>query len=122
MNRIIPLSQAQAGQVLGEAASADGQVLLAAGTTVTQGHLDMLATRGVRTLAIAVPAEHHAAINTKLVLATDRLLRPRFVRTDLQHPAMKEIYRLALMRRLHLLARGVGHNDRTTGNDPSHAG
>lgn len=100
MNRIIPLSAAQAGLVLGEAASADGQVLLSAGTTLTAGHLAMLANRGVRSLAIAVPQENRAPIETKLVLAMDREQRPRFVRTDLNHQAVKEIYRLALMRRI----------------------
>ncbi len=102
MNRIIPLALAQVGLVLGEPATADGQVLLAAGATLTQAHLKMLATRGVRSLAIAVAKEQRAPIDTKLVLATDRVLRPRFARTDLQHPAMKEIYRLALMRRIQL--------------------
>lgn len=100
MNRIIPLSAAQAGLVLGEPASADGQVLLAAGTALTAGHLAMLANRGVRSLAIAVAQEARAPIETKLVLAMDRQQRPRFVRTDLAHPAMKEIYRVALMRRI----------------------
>ena len=100
MNRISPISLAQPGLVLGEAASADGQVLLAEGTTLTQAHLGMLTARGVRSLAVAVAKEQRAPIGTKLVLEMDRLLRPRFARTDLQHPAMKEIYRLALMRRI----------------------
>src|ERR1043165_2061345 len=100
MNRIIPLSSAQPGLVLGEPASADGQVLLASGTTLTAGHLAMLANRGVRSLAIAVPQENRAPIETKLVLAVDRQQRPRFVRTDLTPPAIKEISRLALLRRI----------------------
>lgn len=100
MNRIIPISLAQPGLVLGEAATVDGQVLLAEGTALTQAHLGMLAGRGVRSLAVAVAKEQRAPIETKLVLAMDRLLRPRFARTDLQHPALKEIYRLALMRRI----------------------
>lgn len=100
MNRIIPLTTAQAGLVLGEPVSADGQVLLASGTTLTAGHLTMLANRGVRSLAVLVAQEQRAPIETKLVLAMDRAQRPRFVRTDLNHPALKEIYRLALMRRI----------------------
>jgi hypothetical protein len=100
MNRIIPITLAQPGLVLGEAATADGQVLLAEGTTLTQAHLGLLTARGVRSLAVAVAKEQRAPIETKLVLAMDRNLRPRFARTDLQHPAMKEIYRLALMRRI----------------------
>jgi hypothetical protein len=100
MNRIIPITLAQPGLVLGESATANGQVLLAEGTTLTQAHLAMLTTRGVRSLAVAVAKEQRAPIETKLVLAMDRALRPRFSRTDLQHPAMKEIYRLALMRRI----------------------
>jgi hypothetical protein len=100
MNRIIPLTAAQAGLVLGEPASIDGQVLLAVGTTLTTGHLAMLANRGVHSLAITVPQEDRAPIETRLVLAMDKVQRPRFARTDLTHPAMKEIYRLALMRRI----------------------
>lgn len=123
MNRIIPLAMAQVGLVLGEPATADGQVLLAAGATLTQAHLNMLATRGVRSLAIAVAKEQRAPIETKLVLAMDRALRPRFARTDLQHPAMKEIYRLALMRciqRTLLQTEPVGHDGISSG--ASHAG
>lgn len=100
MNRIIPITLAQPGLVLGEAATADGQVLLTEGTALTQAHLAMLTARGVRSLAVAVAKEQRAPIETKLVLAMDRALRPRFARTDLQHPALKEIYRLALMRRI----------------------
>ena len=110
MNRIIPLSTAQPGLVLGEPASLDGQVLLAAGTTLTAGHLAMLANRGVRSLAVAVPQENRAPIETKLVLAVDRQQRPRFARSDLNHPAIKEIYRLALLRRIQqTIQTGAGH-------------
>jgi hypothetical protein len=101
MNRVLVLSEVQVGMVLGADASVQGQVLLSAGTTVTAAHLTLLAARGVRSLAIAVPAAGRMAIDPKLVLACDRHLRPRFVRCDLQHPALKEIYRLALLRRLH---------------------
>lgn len=100
MNRIVPLAQAKAGMVLAQAADASGQVLLAAGTALTDAHLAMLATRGVRSLAIAVPDEQRGPIDTKLVLSVDRALRPHFVRCDLQHPALKELYRLALMRKI----------------------
>ncbi len=100
MNRIIPLAELRPGMILGEAAMVDGQVLLASGTTLTPAHLTVLSTRGVRSLAVVVADEQRTPIDTKLVLAIDRSLRPRFARTDLQHPAMKEIYRLALMRRI----------------------
>lgn len=101
MNRVIPFADIRPGMVLGEAATVDGQVLLAGGTTLTTAHLTVLSARGVRSLAVAVPDEARIPIDTKLVLAIDRSLRPRFARTDLHHPAMKELYRLALMRRIH---------------------
>ncbi len=100
MNRIIPLADLRPGMVLGEAASVAGQVLLAGNTTLTPAHLLILQARGVRSLAVTVPDEQRIPVDTKLVLAIDRALRPRFARTDLQHPAMKEIYRLALMRHI----------------------
>jgi hypothetical protein len=108
MIRIVPLAQAKAGMVLGQPADAAGQVLLAEGTTLTDAHLALFATRGLRSLAIAVPDEQRAPIDTKLVLSVDRTLRPRFVRCDLQHPALKEIYRLSLMRRIQLTAQASG--------------
>ena len=117
MNRIIPLAELRPGMVLGDAASVDGQVLLANGTTLSAAHLTVLSARGVRSLAVVVPDEQRTPIDTKLVLAIDRSLRPRFARTDLHHPAMKEIYRLALMRRIQ---RTVSHIDAAPG--AGHAG
>ncbi len=108
MNRIIPFSLAQPGMVLAEAASADGQVLLAAGTALSAPQLGMLGKRGVRSLSI-VQAETQAGLSAKQVLEIDRTLRPRFVRCDLQQPVMKEIYRLALTRQVRqaMLAKGA---------------
>ncbi len=100
MIRVVSLAQAKVGMVLGQPADVAGQVLLSEGTTLTNAHLAMLKTRGVNVLAITVPEEQRAPIDAKMVLSADRLLRPRFARNNLQHPALKEIYRLALMRRL----------------------
>jgi len=102
MNRTIPLADLRLGMVLGEAATVNGQVLLASGTTLSAAHLAALTSCGVRSLSIKAADEQRAPIpiNAKLVLAIDRNLRPRFARTDLQHPAMKEVYRLALVRRI----------------------
>ncbi|HEX3135396.1 MAG TPA: hypothetical protein VHX44_17665 [Planctomycetota bacterium] len=119
MNRIIPITLAQPGLVLGEAVQVDGQVLLAEGTTVTQAHLGMLTARGVRSLCVVVATQQRAPIETKLVLAMDRTLRPRFARTDMQHPAMKEMYRLALMR---LIQQTILHAGKNPGNGAPHAG
>lgn len=109
MIRILPLAQAKAGMVLGQPADAAGQVLLTEGTTLTDAHLAMLNTRGVRSLGIQVPDDQRAPIDTKLVLSVDRLLRPRFARNNLQHPALKEIYRLALMRRIQQTVQSQGN-------------
>jgi len=98
MNRIVPFPVAQPGMTLGEAATAGGQVLLAAGTVLTTAHIAMLRERKVRTLVLAEPEGKSAAPDAKSILATDKALRPRFARTDLKHPAMKEMYRLALLR------------------------
>ena len=98
MNRIVPLAVAQPGMVLGEAAAANGQVLLAGGTVLTAPHLAFLRESQVRTLVLAEPEGKSAPPDAKTILLTDKSLRPRFARTDLKHPAVKEMYRLALLR------------------------
>lgn len=111
MNRIIPFSLAQPGMVLAEAAAADGQVLLAVGTALTAAQIGMLDKRGVRSLTIALPpAQAQTGMGARQVLELDRVLRPRFVRCDMQHPVIKEIYRLALMRRVQHAMQGRGGN------------
>jgi len=107
MNRIIPFSLAQPGMVLAEAAAADGQVLLAVGTALTSAQIGMLDKRGVRSLTI-VQAQAQTGLGAKQVLELDRVLRPRFVRCDMQHPVIKEVYRLALMRRVQQAMQGRG--------------
>jgi hypothetical protein len=104
MNRIIALAMVKPGMVLGEAASANDQVLLATGTTLTVAHLALLNSRGVRSLSVAVADDQRVPVDTKLVMAMDRSLRPRFVCTDLKHPAIKEIYRIALLRCIQIAA------------------
>ncbi|MBN8524867.1 MAG: hypothetical protein J0M02_06005 [Planctomycetes bacterium] len=100
MNRIVAFSMLQPGMVLAEAASIDGQVLLAAGTTLTSAHIAMLGKRGVRSLAVRQqPAT--ATLPARVILELDKQLRAKFVRADLQHPVVKEVYRLALTRRVH---------------------
>jgi hypothetical protein len=100
MIRTIAITQAKAGMVLGQPADAAGKVFLAEGTTLTDAYLALLNARGVRSVAIQVQDDQRKPIDTRAVLALDRQLRPRFARNNLQHPALKEIYRLALMRRI----------------------
>ncbi len=104
MNRITALAMIKPGMVLGESASANDQVLLAAGTTLTVAHLALLNSRGVRSLSITVADDQRVPVDTKLVMAMDRGLRPRFGCTDLKHPAMKELYRIALLRCIQIAA------------------
>jgi hypothetical protein len=105
MNRIIPFSLAQPGMVLAEVAAIDGQVLLAVGTVLTAAHIGMLEKRGVRSLTIT-QAKLQAGLGARQILELDRELRPRFVRCDMQHPVIKEVYRLALMRRVQQAMQG----------------
>lgn len=114
MNSVLPLASLQAGMVLAEAASTGGQTLLAAGTVLTTTHLAMLKERQVRSLVIVDAGSKPAPPDAKLVLTTDKLLRPRFRCTDLSHPAMKEMYRLALLRYVRLgglKPQGDGHGN-----------
>ena len=104
MNRILALAMVKPGMVLSEPASANDQVLLATGTTLTVAHLALLNSRGVRSLSVSVADDQRAPIDTKLVMAMDRSLRPRFICADLKHPAIKEIYRIALLRCIQLAA------------------
>lgn len=100
MNRIIAYSMLQPGMTLAEAVSVDGQVLLAAGTVLTSAHIAMLGKREVRSLSIR-QQPGSATLPARVILDLDKQLRTRFVRADLQHPVVKEVYRLALMRRVH---------------------
>lgn len=99
MNRIIPLSLAQPGMVLAEAVAADGQTLMAAGLTLGAAHVAMLTKRGVRSLSI-VHTQPQTGLGARQILEIDRALRPRFIRTDMRHPMIKELYRLALTRQV----------------------
>lgn len=111
MNRIIPFSLAQPGMVLAEAAAADGQVLLAAGTELNAAQIAMLTKRGVRSLSI-VQAQQRARLGAQQVLELDRVLRPRFARCGLAHPALKELYRLALLRQVRRALQAEGGHAR----------
>lgn len=114
MNRIIALAMVKPGMVIGESVSANDHVLLATGTTLTAAHLDLLNSRGVRSLSVNVADDQLIPVDTKLVMAIDRGLRPRFACTDLKHPAMKEMYRIALMRCIQIAVTqpaGISHAD-----------
>lgn len=105
MNRIIPFSMVQPGMVLAEAAEAEGQVLLAVGTALTPAHIGMLGKRGVRSLAIK-QQPGTGALPARRILELDKQLRARFLRCDMQHPVVREVYRLALMRQVQRVIHG----------------
>ncbi|MBI5901292.1 MAG: hypothetical protein HZB40_18990 [Rhodocyclales bacterium] len=78
----------------------DGQVLLTAGTVLTEAALEKLAARGIATLAVARPCDE-----VELQAAREALelrLRQLFRHCDLEHPdaAARQLFEAVLAHRL----------------------
>jgi len=93
----IPLADARPGMVLADPAVAMGTVLLGPGMVLTAAHLSLFATRGLRSIRIK-DAVADAPPSAKAVIAADKTLRPLFAHCNLGHPAIKELYRISLLR------------------------
>jgi hypothetical protein len=105
--RIIVIEDLQAGMVLAKpAVNTKGQVLLGAGIPVTGKHLEVLRNFGVVEVAVEGDAPPEPPIDPRLLDQVENAMRPAFARANLKHPAMQEIYRLALMVRVRRAARG----------------
>lgn len=95
----LELSQTRAGMVLGEdALDHTGRLLLRAGTTLSEQHLQLLRAHAVARLHIATagsgmpPAEHRADRHS------EAQIEARFSLCDAQHPLIRELRRLCRKR------------------------
>ncbi len=107
--RIIVIEELQPGMVLAKpAVNAKNQVLLGAGIAVTPRHLEVLRNFGVLEVAVEGDAPPEPPIDPRLLNQVEDEMRPAFARANLRHPAMQELYRLALLARVRRAARGGG--------------
>ena len=108
MSVVVALPDARPGMILAEPAVAMGTVLLGPGTVLTVAHLVLFAARGLRSVRIK-DAAADAPPMARAVIAADKTLRPLFAHCNLGHPAIKELYRIALLRAAKRLGSGPSH-------------
>ncbi len=100
---ILNLQDLKPGMVLAaDAKHHSGRVLLAAGTELTEKHLKVFHTWGLTEADIdgvdpqQVAAEEYQEIDPAILQLAEQQNRERFRHTDLQHPAMAELFRLSI--------------------------
>ncbi len=86
-----------------------GRTLLRAGTEMTDRQLGILKTWGVVEVEIEstcedVHTQRREDWDPALLAATEEELAPLFVRSDRDHPAMKELIKLVVLRRAKIAA------------------
>ena len=105
----VPTEQLTSGMVLAaDVRSRNGRLLLKGGGELTDGQLLILRTWGIQEVEVVgsgveakTPAPSPCAEVDPTALAAARAaLLPLFRRTDLEHPAMAELLRLAALRKV----------------------
>ncbi|MFW5722340.1 MAG: HDOD domain-containing protein [Desulfohalobiaceae bacterium] len=106
----LPTERLEAGMVLAEDLYGNsGRLLLPGGTVLTSSHLDVLATRGVEGVEVALSSEgedESPGPAPELLEASQTYLSRFFACTDLDHPAMAAIFRLAVKRMARRMSAG----------------
>jgi hypothetical protein len=83
-----------------------GRVLLGAGKEITEKHIRLFKMWGVTEAEVKgvaqddVAAREAAAFDPEQVQAAEQMTRDLFVHAGQEHPAMKELARLAILRRM----------------------
>ena len=97
----INLEDLEEGMVLAvDAQDRDGRVLLKAGTSLAAKHLTIFKTWGIASAEIEgvsreeVEAAHTKELDPGALERADEVLKVLFQHTDLNHPAVAELYRL----------------------------
>ncbi|AJY70645.1 hypothetical protein [Geobacter sulfurreducens] len=102
---MVPIDNLDVGMTLAaDVIDRTGRLLLGAGAELTAKHLHIFRTWGVAEADIAGmdddPGNHLPLEISPAELATaEEALRPLFLHTDLEHPAMREIMRLGAVRK-----------------------
>lgn len=103
---MVPIENLEAGMVLSDDVhDRTGRLLLGAGAELTQKHLHIFRTWGVAKANIAGDYAEDAApalpdnVDSSMLAAAEEALKPLFSHANLEHPALKEILRLAALRK-----------------------
>lgn len=95
----VELSRAQAGMVLGQdVLSRGGQLLLRAGTVLSEQHLQLLRTHAVGQIHVATADDGTAPAASSPVGDIDAQISARFCLCDDSHPLIRELRRLCRVR------------------------
>jgi hypothetical protein len=113
---IIPIEDLEVGMKL----AADiknhlGQVLLGAGREITEKGLKVLKAWGITEADIEglgkekAPGQEATRMDPALIREAEARLREQFRRTNLEHPFVQELFRLATLRMVRRQSPGDGH-------------
>lgn len=95
----LDLDNARAGMVLGEdAVNAKGQLLLRAGTVLTDRHLQMLHANAVARIGVGEPDNATARAAPGIGTDIETHIEARFRFCDSQHPLVSELRRICRQR------------------------
>ncbi len=83
-----------------EVRGGDGQVLAAAGATLSQRHLELFRTRGVAMVAIDDVNGPVPVIDPVRLTRAQRIVARRFAGQPVKHPLIQELFRIAVEREL----------------------
>lgn len=104
---IVALDNLTSGMILAaDVHDRSGRLLLGGGSELNQKHLVIFRTWGVSEVDIAgtVESDGHSSLPADVspedLALAEQLLEPIFRLTDREHPAMKEIFQLAALRKV----------------------
>ena len=103
----IPRDQVRSGMILSAAVhDRNGRLLMAAGGELTDNHLRIFQTWGIPEVEVAgdqdqgpVAPEKATAVDPGTLRQAEEQVEKLFCRADASHPAIKELMRLAIIRR-----------------------
>jgi hypothetical protein len=114
---LISLNDIRPGMILaGEVKDRNGRVLLAAGQEITEKHLKIFKTWGVTDANIQgasqedMVAQDLAEVDPEIHRQAEESTLARFKHAGTTHPGMKELARLATMRRVREMTEGQNGN------------
>ena len=113
---VISIEDLKPGMVLAaDVKDRNGRVLLAAGGEITEKHIRifrMWGATGADVEGVAreqIASEAAAAIEPAMLQEAEGQIRELFARTNMEHPVVKELFRLATLRIVHQRMKGTGH-------------
>jgi HD-like signal output (HDOD) protein len=99
--RVVPTDKIKSGQILAkEVRDANGRLLLPRGQTIASNHIRIFKIWGIAEVNL-VGDDHHGdtsdpSVDPAIIENTKKSLKTLFCHVDLEHPAIKEIYRNAV--------------------------